>query len=202
MANKVVIRQLRSDELSRAVQVIARGMRDNPLHIQAVGANPAARVVGLKRMFGNVLPVISRKGVLLGAFEEEELVGVTGMLSPRNCQPTPREMLTLIPKILTTVGARSFGRVARWMYEWRKHDPREPHWHLGPVAVDAHLQGRGIGSAMMTQYCALIDREHAIGYLETDKKENVDFYVKFGFQTVARSTVLRVPNWFMLRPAR
>jgi GNAT superfamily N-acetyltransferase len=199
MANRVAVRELRSDEFVEAIEVIARGMRDNPLHIQALGADPEARIAGLKRIFGNVLPVISRKGVLLGAFCGGELVGVTGMLSPRNCQPTPLEMLTLLPKILSTVGARSFGRVGRWLHEWRKHDPSEPHWHLGPVAVDAHLQGRGIGSAMMVECCVLIDREHAVGYLETDKRVNVGFYEKFGFQILAKSTVLNVPNWFMRR---
>jgi hypothetical protein len=45
---------------------------------------------------------------------------------------------------------------------------------------------------MMVEYCALIDREEAVGYLETDKRAIVGFYEKFGFQTVAESTVLNV----------
>ena len=30
-------------------------------------------------------------------------------------------------------------RVGRWMGVWAQHDLRQPHWHLGPVAVDTHL---------------------------------------------------------------
>jgi predicted N-acetyltransferase YhbS len=86
------------------------------------------------------------------------------------------------------------------MREWKKHDLSEPHWHLGPVAVDAHLQGIGIGSAMMAEYCARIDRARAAGYLETDKLVNVAFYEKFGFKTIGQTEVLNIPNWFMRRP--
>ena len=54
------------------------------------------------------------------------------------------------------------------MGTWAKHDPEEPHWHLGPVAVDAHL--------------------------ETDRPENVSFYERFGFEIVGEQEVLGVPN--------
>ena len=48
----------------------------------------------------------------------------------------------------------------------------------------------------------MLDDRGATGYLETDKPENVRFYAKFGFQTVAESEVLERPNWFMSRAAK
>src|SRR5262245_17404489 len=99
MSNTLTVRDLRSSEFAKAIEVIARGMRDNPLHIQALGSEPEERIAGLKRMFDNVLPLISRKGAVLGAFNHSELVGVAGMLSPRNCQPAPLERLIILPKI-------------------------------------------------------------------------------------------------------
>ena len=56
--------------------------------------------------------------------------------------------------------------------------------------------------AHWTEYCAQIDQTHGVGYLETDKEANVRFYEKFGFQIIAQSTVLDIPNWFMRRPAQ
>ena len=196
------VRQLRADEFAVAVEVLSRGMRDNPLHIQAFGPVLEARIEGLKRMFSIVLQRLELKGLLLGAFIEGELVGVTGMVRPRNCRPSKIETLSMLPRMLFSVGVRPLGRVGEWMSEWKKHDLREDHWHLGPVAVDAHLQGTGIGSALMTEYCAQIDQTHGVGYLETDKEANVRFYEKFGFQIIAQSTVLDIPNWFMRRPAQ
>jgi ribosomal protein S18 acetylase RimI-like enzyme len=69
------------------------------------------------------------------------------------------------------------------------------------MAVDVHLQGRGVGSAMLADFCARMDEQGAVAYLETDKSENVRFYERFAFSVVAESKVLGVPSWFMSRPA-
>jgi predicted N-acetyltransferase YhbS len=85
---------------------------------------------------------------------------------------------------------------------WAKHDPDVPHWHLGPVAVDTHLQGRGVGSNLMRVFCAKMDAAEEDAYLETDKEINLPFYERFGFEVVGTEKVLGVPNWFMIRRAR
>ncbi|MGW4247775.1 GNAT family N-acetyltransferase, partial [Nocardia sp. NPDC004722] len=87
-----------------------------------------------------------------------------------------------------------------WINAWGRRDPAEPHWHLGPVAVDDGLQGQGIGSRMLTDFCARVDDRRAAAYLETDKPENVKFYERFGFTVLDEAEVLGVPNWFMHRP--
>jgi ribosomal protein S18 acetylase RimI-like enzyme len=87
----------------------------------------------------------------------------------------------------------------KWLGSWSKHDPDERHWHLGPVAVDTHLQGRGIGSKLMLAFCARMDAAGEVSYLETDKALNVRFYERFGFEVMGEEEVLGVPNWFMIR---
>jgi hypothetical protein len=39
-----------------------------------------------------------------------------------------------------------------------------------------------------------------MGWLETDKAENVRLYERFGYVVVEQTDVLGVPNWFMRRP--
>jgi predicted N-acetyltransferase YhbS len=85
------------------------------------------------------------------------------------------------------------------MGTWSKLDPKERHWHLGPLAVDAHLQGMGIGSKLMRVFCAKMDAAGEDAYLETDKPINVRFYERFGFEVVTEQDVIGVTNWFMLR---
>jgi hypothetical protein len=189
-------------ELQTAVGIIARGMRDNPLHIAALGGDPDARSRRLMRMFTVALPAIFDRGSVLGAFHDDTMAGIAGMVSPGLCQPTMKEKLALLPRILPAVGSGGFGRIARWMAAWSEHDLQESHWHLGPVAIDAHLQRRGIGSRLLEEYCARIDRDYGVGYLETDKAVNVTFYERFGFVTIASASVLNVPNWFMRRAAK
>jgi len=89
----------------------------------------------------------------------------------------------------------------RWTRAWASEDPQEAHWHLGPVAVDRHLQGHGIGTALLRTCCAGMDGRGSAVYLEADQAANVTFYERFGFRTLRQCPVLGVPNWFMLRAA-
>jgi ribosomal protein S18 acetylase RimI-like enzyme len=195
----IVVRELRQDDLPSAVAVVARGMRDNPIHIAAFGPDEVSRGRRLARMFTVALPLIYSKGTILGAFDGRTLVGIAGMVAPGRCQPSLTEKLTLMPRMIPAIGSSTFTRVGRWVGMWAQHDLKEPHWHLGPVAVDAPLQRQGIGTLLMAEYCARIDRERGIGYLETDKAGNVTFYERFGFSTVRTAPVLDTPNWFMKR---
>ena len=65
--------------------------------------------------------------------------------------------------------------------------------------MDAGLRGKGIGGAMVADFCSRVDAIMSIAYLETDKKENVPFYERFGFVVTAEGSVLGIPNWFMTR---
>lgn len=198
----IAVRELSDADLPLAIGVVARGMRDNPLHIAAFGVDAELRTQRLDRMFAVALPLIQSKGVVLGAFDEGTLVGIAGMIAPGRCQPSLKEKLAVMPRLVPAVSAGAFARVGRWMAIWAQHDLRQPHWHLGPVAVDAHLQRTGIGTVLMNEYCARLDRVHATGYLETDKASNVRFYERFGFETIDEEPVLNTPNWFMKRDAR
>ena len=67
------------------------------------------------------------------------------------------------------------------------------------LRISAHLQGMGIGSALLREFCAKMDASGETAYLETDKPENVRFYERFGFEVIGEEYVLGVPNWFMTR---
>jgi GNAT superfamily N-acetyltransferase len=202
MSGVLAIRELDDEDLPFAVGVVARGMRDNPLHVAVFGAEADRRAERLTRLFTIALPRMLSKGVVLGAFDGDTLAGIAGMIAPGQCRRSFRETLTLLPRLRPAVGGGAFTRMGRWTSAWARHDCRQPHWHLGPVAVDAHLQGIGIGGLLLTAFCARLDRERVAGYLETDKPANVTFYERFGFETVASTVVLNTPNWFMKRGAR
>lgn len=202
MTEAMLIRELGTKELGLAAELTARGMRDNPLDVAAFGADVERRVARMRKMFLVALAMISRKGLVLGAFNGAALVGVAATVPSTGCQPSPMEKLMLTPRMLAAVGPIGLARMLLWTSAWAARDAAEPHWHLGPVAVDADLQGRGFGSRLLGEYCERLDREGAAGYLETDKPANVRFYCRFGFRTVGEARVLNIPNWFMLRDAR
>jgi ribosomal protein S18 acetylase RimI-like enzyme len=193
----LAIRDLKDDETQLAVGVLARGMRDNPLHVAAFGDDAQTRERSLARMFGAMFRVFSQQRPIC-ALENDMLVAVTGVLAPGTCQATALQRLRMLPTIFA-MGPRAGQRLAKWLDAWARHDPDRSHSHLGPLAVDAHLQRRGIGGRLLSEHTARLDSAGQASYLETDKHENVAFYERHGYVVTGQADVIGVPNWFMLR---
>lgn len=198
----VVIRPLAPDELPHAASVLAEGMRDNPLHLQAFGAGTQRRQRCLRRLMGYVVDYVEGNGVLLGACAQGELVGVLGMLEPGRCRPKPRRILKFALAIALGNTPTAAWRIRRWFAAWARNDPREPHWHLGPLAVLPAWRRQGVGRRLMQHSCQYLDVLASTAWLETDGMQNVLFYRSFGFVVTREAAVLGVRNWFMCRPSR
>jgi ribosomal protein S18 acetylase RimI-like enzyme len=196
----IEVRDLRRQEGAAAVGVLARGMRDNPLHVAAYAEDPERRLRCHARLMGGLFRTFPARQPIC-AVRDGTLVGVTGVAPAGTCQPTAAQRLRLLLGVVA-LGPRTAARVGRWISAWAKGDPDEPHVHVGPLAVDAHLQGQGIGSLIMQEHCRRLDGAREVGYLETDKPDDVRFYERFGFQVIGEEPVLAVPNWFMRREPR
>jgi ribosomal protein S18 acetylase RimI-like enzyme len=82
-----------------------------------------------------------------------------------------------------------------------KRDVPPRHWYLSTLGVDPPRQGQGIGSALIQPVLPRADAEGLFCYLETEKKENVEFYRRHGFEVAAEHNL---PNggphfWTMKR---
>ncbi|GAA4283942.1 hypothetical protein GCM10022261_14730 [Brevibacterium daeguense] len=199
-SDAIEVRQLERTELPAAISVIARGMRDNPLHIAAYGPYPQRRLKCHSRLIRarfNATPDMP----IFGAFDGDQLLAVAAEAPVGTCRLSPRQFAREAPR-LVGLGPRTALRVGRWVSTWADFDPPEPHVHLGPVAVDARLQGRGLGTTIVQHHCRRLDESGRMGYLETDKEVNVRFYERFGYQVVREAAVLGVPTWFMERSRR
>ena len=199
----LVLRLLQSKELAEGAQLVGRGMRDNPANIWVFAIpDGEERSRALGRFFVPVLTGLYQRGLVLGAILSNRLVGICGMARPGFCQPCTIEKMKVFPATVVGNPITTPLRILNWVREWARRDISEPHWHLGPVAVEPFLQGQGIGSAMLNAFCAVVDGTDAHAYLETDKYENVRLYQHFGFRVVESAEVLGVPTWFMCRPRR
>lgn len=198
--SRLTLRLLRAEELEQASRLVGRGMCDNPSNVTVFRIkNRKDRAIALGRFFLPVLGGLYRRGFVLGAFDSSGLVGVCGMGRPGFCQPRTVEKLRVLPAAVIGNPLSTPIRILGWVGEWASRDPDEPHWHLGPVAVEPALQMQGIGSAMLRAFCSVIDCLHAPAYLETDKPQNVHFYERYGFRTIDSAEMLGVRNWFMSR---
>ncbi len=197
---RVDIRALASaEQRAAAAALLADGMRDNPVHVQAFGADPVRRQRRLSRFLGELVRHVQAHDGLLGAFSQSELIGVLGMMKPGHCRPSWPSAVRLAAVIVTTNPPIGTWRVARWLAAWARLDPREPHWHIGPLAVLSAQRRQGVGRRLMTHCCRRLDALAATAWLETDLEINVAFYETLGFVVVRQERVLGVPNWFMRR---
>ncbi|MDQ2827934.1 MAG: GNAT family N-acetyltransferase [Chloroflexota bacterium] len=193
------LRPLRREELTPAASVAARALRDNPINRAIFGDDPRRRLTGTEAAFRALLPVLRRPP--LGAYQGGTLVGIIGVAPPGTCVPSLPRQLRMLPPLLRH-GLGNLARESLVLNAWARHDPRERHWHLDPVAVEPGRQGLGIGTRMMARFCLWMDSVEDSAYLETDKPENVAFYQKFGFVVVGEVTVLGTATWLMQRPPR
>lgn len=195
----IEIKELAPGELHAASTILAHGMCENPLHIRVFGGTHDRRRQRLSQLLDLLITHVHANGNVLGAYMQGELIGVLGMIRPGRCRPTLRARLRFGLVLLTSVPPTVLLRIHRWLSAWEHHDPSEPHWHIGPLAVLPAYRRRGIGRHLMMTCCQRMDARAAAAWLETDLEINVTFYQTLGFVVVKQERVLGVPNWFMRR---
>lgn len=129
------------------------------------------------------------------------VLGALNAVEWPHCQMSVGEKLRTAPPMILAMGM-AVPRGFRIMSAWGRRDPKERHWHIGPVGVHPDVQGRGIGTSLMASFLEVVDGQRAAAYLETDRTRNLPFYERFGFAVVAEEDILGVHNWYMWRQAR
>ena len=75
-------------------------------------------------------------------------------------------------------------------------------WYLRLLAVSPEFQGKGVGSALLSEGLGRAEREKKNVYLETFREKNVAYYEKHGFKLLKRESGPGGPPFFrMIRRA-
>ncbi len=194
---EVELGELAPSELGQAAQMLGRAFRDNPLSVAVFRGGEGRRRAALEGLFVARLPTMGWPPIC--ARRNGWVVGVAGLAPPGTCRLGPWRLLRLGRAIALGGGLGALARALRVVALWERWDPKERHWHLGPVGVEPAVQGMAVGSQMLERFCAYMDALGELAYLETDKPENVRFYQRFGFRVIGEEAVLGVVNWFMVR---
>jgi len=196
----VTVRDLGQSELTGAGAVVGRALQDNPVVQRVFERCFSRRAAAVGEIYGTILRQIQSKGIVLGAFTADEtLVGVGALVQPGRCGQTTFEKIALTRVIQSCTSVEMALAYQRWQAAYARRDPKDQHWHLGPVAVEPGFQRKGVGTALMTTLCERIDKFPAMAWTETDRRESVPFFARFGFREVAEAGVCEVPNWFLMR---
>jgi GNAT superfamily N-acetyltransferase len=179
----VVLRKYFAADLEDCVSVLADAFVSSPLHLSAFGKD------GIDQ---------NRRQAFV-ALVDGALCGYVHFRAWPYCLPAPEEIPTAAATLLKPLG-NAVPKFIQWFARWCHLDPQEPHIHLGPIGVIPASQRQGIGTALMNRYIDGLEEERSVGYLETDRVENVQFYKKFGFVVKHEEVVIGTPTWYMSRP--
>jgi ribosomal protein S18 acetylase RimI-like enzyme len=197
--SRVEVGDTRPGEIPAAVEVVARALSANPMARVVIGPDAEARHRHTARFFRRLYKVAHHQRPLVARLDGR-VVASTNDLVAGACRFGAREGLRILPDLMLTPPAIT-ARSLRWLAAWERRDPERPHAHFGPFGVLPELQGRGIGSLVLSEYTRRLDAAGEHSYLEADKPENVALYGRFGFQVIEEAEVLGVHNWFMWREA-
>jgi ribosomal protein S18 acetylase RimI-like enzyme len=187
-------------DMDAACQLIGIAFADNPNTLM-VARGDRTKAQRMMQAAVRAAKLGRRYSTALLAEDGDKLVGVLNAAQWPHCQLRIDEVLQIAPAMLRAMGS-ALVRQLKITNAWAKRDPRERHWHLGPIGVHPELQGRGIGKTLLRSFLEMVDEPALPAYLETDVDRNVVLYEKFGFKVIAQADVMGVNNRFMWREAR
>jgi len=178
-------------DILKASRVLSEAMLNAPIHVAVFqGHGQRERKEIDEKMFFELFNDLP--GIIFVAKIDIQIVGVMRM---KSCDGGKTLNGPAQPMDVNNLDWRK----SYWHSEWARHDPKNQHWHLGPVGVLPSHQGTGIGTKFLTRFCQEVDACSAPAYLETDTEKNVRFYEQFGFQVVGDSEIFDVKNHYMWR---
>jgi len=186
-------------EIEQAAELVAAAMVDDPGLAAILGGNgPQERRTALRffKVAFSEMP-----GQLVSIRQGDQILGILRRNQWPACQLSAEEGRRVAPLLHEALGDRIF-QLGERTRVWASQEPREPHWHLAPIAVDPAHQGKGVGSTLLDWFCGHADKDKLPAYLETSRIENVHLYQRFGFSVRSQATAVGVPHWFMWREPR
>ena len=109
---------------------------------------------------------------------------------------------TLEAVIAESIGGEKQTEVAAIFEQTEHYRPREPHWYLSLIGVEALHRNKGCGAALLQHRLRQCDREHQPAYLWSSNPLNTTLYQRHGFQIVGTILVGSSPSIFpMVRAA-
>jgi GNAT superfamily N-acetyltransferase len=192
-------RPLRREDRAEIAAVVARAFWNDPLvglisrdlageHRNALGLfDPVVRDLLEPGSENTVVTVDGRPRALAGWF-------------PPGTKRGPRRDLMMLARVvrrLWHVRNRALG--IRLFLEVEKLHPHDDHWYLALLATDPSMQGRGLGTRLITPILERCDETAVPAYLETQLESNLSWYGRFGFEEVAKVQLSGGPPIWCLR---
>jgi ribosomal protein S18 acetylase RimI-like enzyme len=149
----------------------------------------------LAALYGYCFSTVEKDGVLMMLPPDQTTLTLGAMYKSGFLAAPFRMGLTSFSRLMT------FGDFAE-----KEHKAAAPsdHFYIMTVGVLPERQGIGVGKKLMTKALEIVDANRMPCYLETQHKNNIPIYQRFGFEVVSDKEIPKggLHSWGMLRPKR
>ena len=167
------------EQIPAVAGALARGFEDNEAWMWVI-PDPKRRVRLMEKRFRVMIEhVYIPRG---GAWSTPDAAGGALWMPPGRLGLSATEQLRETASLLPGLGLGGISRGMRMGAAMKRHHPTEPHYYLDTLSIDPPHQRRGYGSALMAPLLERCDAEGMPAYLETQRRDNVPFYRRFGFE--------------------
>ncbi len=182
-------------ETSRAINCLLLAFAADPL-FRYIYDDPQDYVAGFPKFVSNCSRASFRHGT---AYASGDYRSVALWSAPgARCSADTRAKT--ISRNVPAHRQAELSRVLALMDEARLN---EPHWYLSYLGVEPSKQGTGVGSLLMAEVLAQVDKEKLPAFLESSNPQNIPFYERHGFVCLDPIDHANVPTITpMVRPAR
>jgi GNAT superfamily N-acetyltransferase len=182
-----------------AADAVARGFTDNEIWVWMLPRPWQLRRILPRHYRAMIRRVFVPRG---GAWTTRDTAGAALWFPPGTQTFSLREQLAQVRSLLPE-GITCLPRGARWDELVLKHRPREEHWYLNTLSVSPESQRGGVGSALIQPGLDAADADGLGCYLETQRRANIPFYRRFGFEETGEISLSDSPPlWLMWRDPR
>ena len=192
----IYVRNIALADISELTDLLSASTAQRPLVVSLYDGRPPSQTGKVVRSVLASSPGFIAEGVEFGG----ALVGASVAWPPGTCRPSFATRVRVLSTALT-LGLGVATRVSAAHSTWRRHDPTEPHLHLGAIAVDRRVENAGIKELLVLRHVRRLDATGLPGYVSTDSSDEVDFFAGFGYAVREEHEVVGVRCWTMRRPA-
>src|SRR5688572_21492005 len=142
----------------------------------------------------------AKDGIVLGIQEKDGLMAVA-LIDEAIQKPWP-EMENELGHLKQEIGEEAFARLELYEKMSSRAEPKDPHYLIGMIGVRPEHHRKGYARAILERVKDLSTRDRrSIGVcLNTENPDNVPFYERFGYRTIAEVQIQDLHSWCMFLP--
>lgn len=192
-------------DLQDAALVAARAFHDDPF-FEYLDPNAVTRARGLALFWRSTIASAAPKATLTAARRagDGRLVGLSAVVAPGDWPLPIGGQLRQLGGAFRAMVIRpaALVRGTRYLFSMEAAHPKEKLWYLLLLVVDPSAQRSGIGGMLQQDMLRRADEDGLDCYLETQKRDNVAYYGRFGYHVERElQPVTSGPPLFLMRRA-